>query len=211
MVTSAHRVHRAPICMHTHHTRGGTCPRARCAAALSQTVCTRQATCCARNSPCWALFVHSGARQTPVTDGRERAVRTFLLAGCRAHALTHGQARLPAALTAPTGACTLQRCTLTARNHIIIARRKQLDACAAACSTHALHAGRMQRRRPCVLHARAEERSCRCRAAAYIRARPTCARRGGGARRTPRCRRALPADTGTGDAATAWRARMRRA
>jgi hypothetical protein len=41
--------------------------------------------------------------------------------------------------------------------------------------------------------------------------RPTSARRGGGARRTPRCRRALPAGTGTGDAAAAWRARMRRA
>jgi hypothetical protein len=41
--------------------------------------------------------------------------------------------------------------------------------------------------------------------------RPTSAHLRGGARRPPRCCRALPAGTGTGNAAAAWRARMRRA
>jgi hypothetical protein len=41
--------------------------------------------------------------------------------------------------------------------------------------------------------------------------RPMSAHLGGGARRTPRCCHALPAGTGTDDAAAAWRARMRRA
>jgi hypothetical protein len=91
-------------------------------------------------------------RRSPVTDGREQAARTLSLSGCRAHALTHAQARLPAALTALIGAGTLQRCASTAtassssQQLPTLARRRAartrctLGACngTPACCTHAL-------------------------------------------------------------------------
>jgi hypothetical protein len=113
--------------------------------------------------------------QAIASDGWSRAGNALSLAGCRAHA-AHARPGAAAGCSASSDRRVHAATLHVDCNRIVIAATS--NTCAAACSTHALHAGRMQQC-PCVLHTRADERSCSCRAAADEHRCPTCARRGG--------------------------------